>query len=71
MRFPRVKAEGQSFYHCVSRVVDRQFISRPPATVPPRGRKICATDATGWSLLAAYDEIVEPFWVSGAGIEVA
>jgi len=26
MRFPRVKAEGQSFYHCVSRVVDRQFI---------------------------------------------
>ena len=26
MRFPRVKAEGQSFYHCVSRVVDRQRI---------------------------------------------
>ena len=26
MRFPRVKAEGQGFYHCVSRVVDRQFI---------------------------------------------
>src|ERR1700739_4917411 len=26
MRFPRVKAEGQSFYHCVSRVVDRQYI---------------------------------------------
>src|ERR1700726_856100 len=26
MRFPRVKAEGQSFYHCVSRVVDGQFI---------------------------------------------
>ena len=26
MRFPRVKAEGQSFYHCVSRVVDRRFI---------------------------------------------
>ena len=26
MRFPRVKAEGQSFYHCVSTVVDRQFI---------------------------------------------
>jgi REP element-mobilizing transposase RayT len=24
--FPRVKAEGQSFYHCVSRVVDRRFI---------------------------------------------
>ena len=26
MRFPRVKAEGQSFCYCVSRVVDRQFI---------------------------------------------
>jgi REP element-mobilizing transposase RayT len=26
MRFPRVKAEGQSFYHCVSRVVDGLFI---------------------------------------------
>jgi len=26
MRFPRVKAEGQSFYHCVSRVVDSGFI---------------------------------------------
>ncbi len=26
MRFPRVKAQGQSFYHCVSRVVDRRFI---------------------------------------------
>jgi len=26
MRFPRVKAEGQSFYHCVCRVVARRFI---------------------------------------------
>jgi putative transposase len=26
MRFPRVKAEGHSFYHCVSRVVDGRFI---------------------------------------------
>ena len=26
MRFPRIKAEGQSFYHCVSRVVDARFI---------------------------------------------
>ncbi len=31
MRFPRVKAEGQSFYHCVSRVVDRQFIFQTSA----------------------------------------
>jgi hypothetical protein len=28
LRFPRVKAEGQSFYHCVSRVVDRRLISQ-------------------------------------------
>jgi REP element-mobilizing transposase RayT len=28
MRFPRAKAEGQSFYQCVSRVVDRRFIFR-------------------------------------------
>jgi len=26
MRFPRVKADGQGFYHCVSRVVDGCFI---------------------------------------------
>jgi putative transposase len=26
MRFPRVKAEGQSLYHCVSRVVEGRFI---------------------------------------------
>jgi len=26
MRFPRVKADGQAFYHCVSRVVDGRFI---------------------------------------------
>jgi hypothetical protein len=26
MRFPRVKAEGQSFYHCISRAVEGRFI---------------------------------------------
>jgi len=26
MRFPRVKADGPGFYHCVSRVVERRFI---------------------------------------------
>ena len=26
MRIPRVKAEGQSFYHCISRVVEGRFI---------------------------------------------
>jgi len=28
MRFPRVKAESQSFYDCVSSVVDGRFIFR-------------------------------------------
>src|SRR6516164_3175183 len=28
MRFPRVKANGQGFYHCVSRVVEGHFIFR-------------------------------------------
>jgi hypothetical protein len=26
MRFPRVKADGQGYYHCVSRVVEGRFI---------------------------------------------
>ena len=26
MRFPRVKADGQGFYHCISRVVEGRFI---------------------------------------------
>jgi hypothetical protein len=30
MRFQRVEDEGQSFYHCVSRVVDPQFIFQTP-----------------------------------------
>ena len=29
MRFPRVKANGQGFYHCVSRVVEGRFILKP------------------------------------------
>jgi hypothetical protein len=38
MRFPRVKAEGQSFYHCVSRVVDRQFICQTTGRFPEAER---------------------------------
>jgi hypothetical protein len=26
MRFPRVKAEGQGYYHCISRVVEGRLI---------------------------------------------
>ena len=62
MRFPRVKAEGQSFYHCVSRVVDRRFIfqttghgSLCPMVQPPSrslwgalGRAFCSKAARPW-----------------------
>src|SRR5260370_17564091 len=39
MRFPRVKAEGQSFYHCVSRVVDRRFIFQPAGHGSPEAER--------------------------------
>jgi hypothetical protein len=39
MRFPRIKAEGQSFYHCVSKS-GRPTFSRPPATVPQRPKDL-------------------------------
>ncbi len=26
MRMPRVKAEGQGFYHCISRIIERRYI---------------------------------------------
>jgi putative transposase len=31
MRFPRVKADGQGFYHCISRVVEGRFIFQTSA----------------------------------------
>ena len=37
MRFPRVKAVGRSFCHCVSRVVDRQFIFLGNLRIEPEG----------------------------------
>ncbi len=40
MRFPRVKADGQGFYHCVSRVVDRRFIFHASGQPGP-GRSVC------------------------------
>jgi hypothetical protein len=39
MRFPRVKAEGQGFYHCVSRVVDRHFIFHTTGHGSPEAEK--------------------------------
>jgi putative transposase len=39
MRFPRVKAEGQSFYHCVSRVVDGLFIFQTTGHGPPEAER--------------------------------
>jgi hypothetical protein len=26
MRMSRVKAEGQGFYHCISRIIERRYI---------------------------------------------
>ena len=50
MRFPRVKAEGQGFYHCVSRVVDRQFIFQTAGRGSPEGIRIVLdhSDAICW-----------------------
>jgi putative transposase len=39
MRFPRIKAEGQSFYHCVSRVVDGLFIFQTTGHGSPEAEK--------------------------------
>ena len=39
MRFPRVKTEGQGFYHCVSRVVDRQFIFQTAGNGSPEAER--------------------------------
>ena len=53
MRFPRVKAEGQSFYHRVSRVVDRQFIFQAaghgsPWEVGPLLNPTSTSSSTSW-----------------------
>ena len=53
MRFPRVKAEGQSFYHCVSRVVDRQFIFQTAGHGSPEAERF-GYSCAGWKPLAAY-----------------
>jgi hypothetical protein len=34
MRFPRVKADGQAFYHCFSRVVEGRFIQSDARVLP-------------------------------------
>jgi hypothetical protein len=51
MRFPRVKAEGQSFCHCVSRVVDRNSFSWVselfwPSQMASPGKKSAGSIAT-------------------------
>ena len=54
MRFPRLKADGQSFYHCVSRVVDRRFIFQTAGpTVLPRRKDLCYL-CDGWRPFATY-----------------
>jgi hypothetical protein len=36
MRMPRVKAEGQGFYHCISRIIERRYIFEDEQIVSSR-----------------------------------
>jgi len=53
MRFPRVKADGQGFYHCVSRVVEGRFIFLTSVMVQSR-RNDLLNSCAAWRLLAAF-----------------
>ena len=59
MRFPRVKAEGRSFYHCVSRVVDRQFIFQTSCHGSPEAERFVPSLLSPLQLLAV-SAIPEP-----------
>ena len=60
MRLPRIKAEGQSFYHCVSRVVDRQFIFQTAGHGSPEAERfVLLCDAGGLCLSLMSKSFVE------------
>jgi putative transposase len=62
MRFPRVKADGQGFYHCISRFVHGLFIFRTSADGRPeaeiflsmmrRGAAFCGIQILDYGLMA-------------------
>jgi hypothetical protein len=62
MRFPRVKADGQGFYHCISRFVHGLFIFRTSAGGCPeaeiflsmirRGAAFCGIQILDYGLMA-------------------
>jgi hypothetical protein len=45
MRFPRVKADGQGFYHCVSRVVEGRFAFQISARAAGESAKLARQTA--------------------------
>ena len=53
MRFPRVKAEGQSFYTASPEWLTVDSFSRLSATVPPRRKDLCYL-CDGWRPFATY-----------------
>jgi putative transposase len=68
MRQPRIKGEGESFYHCVSRVVDGRFLfqTQRPGSVEAeyfvhlmgRPKKACWVQVLIYALMANHFHIL-------------
>ena len=68
MRQPRIKGEGESFYHCVSRVVDGRFLfqTQRPGSVEAeyfvhlmgRLKKACCVQVLTYALMANHFHIL-------------
>ena len=68
MRHPRIKGQGQSFYHCVSRVVDGRFVfeTQSPGSAEAehfvdlmrRLEKACCVQVLTYALMANHFHIL-------------
>ena len=68
MRHPRIKGQGQSFYHCVSRVVDGRFLfqTQSPGSVEAeyfvhlmrRLEKACCLQVLTYALMVGLRELL-------------
>jgi hypothetical protein len=68
MRQPRIKGQGQSFYHCVSRVVDGRFLfqTQSPGSVEAehfvhlmrRLEKACCVQVLTYALMANHFHVL-------------
>jgi len=68
MRQPRIKGQGQSFYHCVSRVVDARFLfqTQSPGSIEAehfvhlmrRLEKACRVQVLTYALMANHFHIL-------------